>query len=205
MTQVHIEDKKKTGILGLTAVILFFSSLVIFGNLNSEFNFLQDFVSKLGAFGEPNAIWWNVIGFGLVGLILTGFGFFYGKIINDKLAGLLLALFGVGFTFTSFPIDMVDSNAAISKAHIVAICLALAFWLFGLSRISYNPVNRKTIRNRANIAAILIVTSMIGFVMGFWSMPITHRLVFAIVFGWTAVTSIDLLLKKKEVNTKPNK
>jgi len=176
---------------------------VILGNLNSEFNFKEDFISKLGALGESNAIWWNLIGFVLVGSLQIGFGISYGKILKDKLAGFLLALFGVGLIFTSVPIDIGDSNTPISKVHIVAICFALAFWLFGLSRISYNTANKKSIRNRANIAAILIVTSMIGFVIGFWSMPITHRMVFIIVFGWTAITSIGLLISdKRQISSK---
>lgn len=171
---------------------MFVASLVIFGSLNPEFSFRQDFVSKLGAIGEPNAVWWNLIGFGLVGLILAGFGIRYGNILNDKFAGVLLALFGIGFSFTSVPIDLIDSNTQISKVHIVAICLALACWLFGLARISYNSAHKKSVRNRANVAAVVIVISMIGGVLGFWTMPITHRLVFATVFGWTAITSFEL-------------
>ena len=199
MTLIEIDYQRKSGILGLLSVLLFIVSLAFFGLLNPKFSFVEDFVSKLGAKGEPNAIWWNLIGFGLVGLILFGFGICYGKLLKDKFAGLLLSLFGIGFSFTAFPVDMVESNTPISKAHtihIVAICLALAFWLFGLARISYNPSIKKRIRNRANITAILIVTSMIGFTFGLWSMPITHRLVFLVVFGWTAITSVELLIMK---------
>jgi len=194
-TQIEIDNQRKSGILGLLSVISFIISLAFFGILNPEFNFVEDFVSKLGAKGEPNAIWWNLIGFGLVGLILFGFGIFYGKVLKDKLAGLFLAFFGIGFSFTAFPIDMAESNTPISKVHIVAICLALTFWLFGLARISYNTLIKKRIRNRANITAILIVTSMIGFTFGLWSMPITHRLVFIVVFGWTTITSIESLIR----------
>lgn len=198
MTQIEVNNLRKSGILGLSGVVLFIIALAILGFLNPEFSFVEDFVSKLGAKGEPNAIWWNVIGFGLVGLILFGFGIFYGKVLKDKFAGVLLALFGIGFSFTAFPIDIVDANTPVSKAHIVAICLALAFWLFGLARISYNLLISKGIRNRANITAILIVASMIGFVLELWSMPITHRLVFMVVFGWTMITSVELLIKKNK-------
>ena len=198
MTQIEIDNQRKSGILGLLSTSLFITSLAFFGRLHPEFSFVEDFVSKLGAKGEPNAIWWNLIGFGLVGLILFVFGIFYGKVIKDKLAGLLLAFFGIGFSFTAFPIDMEESNTPISKTHIVAICLALAFWLFGLARISYNTLIKKSIRNRANVTAILIVIAMIGYTFGWWSMPITHRLVFIVVFGWTAMTSIELLIMNNE-------
>ncbi|MEO0337984.1 MAG: DUF998 domain-containing protein [Bacteroidota bacterium] len=198
MTQVEKDYQRKSGILGLMSAIIFMLALVFFGFLNPEFSFVEDFVSKLGAKGEPNAIWWNIIGFGLVGLVLFGFGIFYGKLLKDQFAGLLLASFGVGFSFTAFPMDMMDANADVSKAHVLAICLALASWLFGLARISSNALISKKIRNRANITAFLVVTPMIGFVLGFWSMPITHRLVFIVVFGWTAFTSIELLMMQNK-------
>ena len=207
MTQIGIDYQRRTGILGLLSVILFIVSLAFFGMLNPAFSFVEDFVSKLGAKGQPNANWWNLIGFGLVGLNLFGFGIFYGKVLKDKFAGLLLALFGIGFSFTAFPVDMVESNTPISKAHtahIVAICLALASWLFGLARISYNRLIKNRIRTRANITAILIVASMIGFTFELWSMPIAHRLVFIVVFGWTAITSVELLITKdKELKPAP--
>ena len=85
------------------------------------------------------------------------------------------------------------AKAPLSTAHTVAICLGLAFWMFGLSRLGYNQKLTKKIRDRANITAVILVLSMLGFVFGFWSIPITHRLVFMIVFGWTAITSIELI------------
>jgi 4-amino-4-deoxy-L-arabinose transferase-like glycosyltransferase len=87
------------------------------------------------------------------------------------------------------------SHAPVSKAHVVAICLGLAFWFFGLSRLGYNERLKRKVRTRANITAVLLVLSMIGFVFGFWSMPVTHRLVFGVVFGWTTLTSVELIAK----------
>jgi hypothetical membrane protein len=185
------------GFLGLLAVVSFCIALIIFAGLDPEFSYMDDYVSKLGAEGQINAIWWNLTGFLWVGIVLIGFGIAYGKIVKDRLAGLLLGLFGLGFAFTSLPIDVGDPNAPVSKAHVVAICLALAAWLLGLARMSYNPSLDKAIRLRANIAAVLLVSSMFAFVFGVISMPVAHRLVFSVVFGWTAFTSVDLLINKK--------
>ncbi|MCX2680069.1 DUF998 domain-containing protein [Galbibacter sp. EGI 63066] len=188
--------EKTVGIFGLLSVLILVIALLIFGYLNSEFSFLNDFISKLGASGEPNALLFNLIGFITVGLLLFIFGLTYGKLQNDKLLSILLSLFGLGFAFTAIPIDMQISNTPVSKAHIVSICLGLAFWFFGLSRLGYNRHLKKKIRNRANFTAVILVLSIIGFVIGLWSMPITHRLIFGIVFGWTTLTSIELILKK---------
>ena len=189
--------EKNIGIFGLLSVLILTTTLLVFGLLNSDFSFWEDFISKLGAKGEPNAFWFNLIGFVVVGILLFIFGLSYGKLLKDKLLSMLLSLFGLGFAFTAIPIDMEFSRTSVSKAHIVAICLGLAFWLFGLSRLGYNQNLKRRIRTRANLTAIILVLSMIGFVLGLWSMPITHRLVFMIVFGWTAITSIELINNKK--------
>jgi hypothetical protein len=53
-----------------------------------------------------------------------------------------------------------------SKAHIVSICLGLAFWLCGLSGLGYNRQLRKGIRNRANFTAIILALLIIGSALG---------------------------------------
>ena len=184
------------GILGLLSILIFIATLLIFGFLNTDFSFVNDFVSKLGAKGEPNALWFNLFGFITVGILLFVFGLTYGNLLNDKLLSVLLSLSGLGFAFIAIPIDMELSRIPISKAHIVSACLALAFWLFGLSRLGYNQQLRKGIRNRANNTATILVLAIIGSVIGLWSMPITHRLIFGIILGWTAITSFELILKK---------
>lgn len=190
-------SEKNIGIFGLLSVLILISALLIFGLSNPDFSFWDSFISKLGAKGEPNAIWFNLIGFLVVGILLFIFGITYGNLLKDKLLSILLSLFGLGFAFTAIPIDMEFSRTPVSKAHIVAICLGLAFWLFGLSRLGYNQKLKRKIRNRANITAVILVLSILGYVFEIWSMPITHRLVFMIVFGWTAITSIELIYNKK--------
>lgn len=189
--------EKSIGVFGLLSVLILISALLVFGLLNSDFSFWKNFISKLGAEGEPNALWFNLIGFVAVGILLFIFGFAYGNLLKDKLVSILLSLFGLGFAFTAIPIDMEFSETPISKAHIVAICLGLAFWLLGLSRLGYNQNLQRKIRNRANLTAVILILSIMGFVIGVWSMPITHRLVFMIVFGWTSITSIELIYNKK--------
>lgn len=192
-----MNDKEKmVGIYGLSAVLILLSAILIFGYANSEFSFVNDFISKLGAKGEPNALWFNLVGFVSVGVLLFIFGLTYGKLLNDQLLSILLSLFGLGFAFTAIPIDLQLSDTVVSKAHIIAICLGLACWMFGLSRLGYNPKLERKIRTRANLTAVILVISMVGFVVGLLSMPVTHRLVFGIVFGWTALTSIELIRKK---------
>ena len=186
-------SEKSVGLLGLMSVVAIILVLLIFGLLNADFNFWEDYISTLGAKGEPNAFLFNLFGFVGVGFLLSIFGFFYGRLLNDRLLSILLSLFGLGFAFTALPVDLVVSDSPLSKAHIVAITLGLAFWFFGLSRLGYNSKLNKSIKKRANFTAVLLAAAMIGSAMGLWSMPVTHRIVFGIVFGWTAITSIELI------------
>lgn len=147
---------KTTAFLGLSSVIIFGGTLVVIASLTPEFHFLEDYVSELGAQGQPYAIWWNLIGFLLVGMLLAGFGYSYGGVVNDRLIGVCLALFGIGFAFTALPIDLGDSASTLSKAHVIAICLGLAGWMFGLARMAQNRQLEKFVRYSANIAAVLL-------------------------------------------------
>lgn len=67
--------EKNIGVFGLLSVLTLIIALLIFGISNSDFSFWEDFISKLGAKGEPNALWFNLIGFVAVGILLFIFGF----------------------------------------------------------------------------------------------------------------------------------
>ncbi|MCB0657144.1 MAG: DUF998 domain-containing protein [Saprospiraceae bacterium] len=192
--------RKHVGFIGLLSVIVALVGIIVFGLLNHDFHFLNDYLSKLGAAGEPHALAANLIGFVGTGLLLIVFGWLYGFLLKDRLLALLLSLFGVGLAFTSIPTDYLHPDSVYSKAHIVVICLGLASWLFGLSRLGINLLLARKIRNRANRTSILLVLALSGYALGWWSMPITHRLVFGIVFGWTGVTSFELLGKQNPNN-----
>ena len=99
-------NRKIIGAIGLSAVTILFVALIVFGSLNKDFSFFNDYISKLGAVGEPNALGWNIIGFVLVGLLLSIFGVMYGLFLSDKILAVLLSLFGIGFAFTAIPADM---------------------------------------------------------------------------------------------------
>ncbi len=190
--------KNVAGTLGLLAVAVFLIALLVFGLANRDFSFWDDFISSLGAKGAPNAQLWNIVGFALVGVLLFAFGLSYGLLLRDRLLAVFLSLFGLGFAFIASPMDFSDEE--VSKAHILAVCLGLACWLLGLSRMGYNPLLAQKVRTRANVTATLILVSILGFVLGAWTMPIAHRLVFGLVFGWTALTSLELLLAKPSPN-----
>ncbi|MEM1176258.1 MAG: DUF998 domain-containing protein [Pseudomonadota bacterium] len=181
---------------GLAAVGLFAIALVVFSGLDADFHTFDDYVSKLGARGKPYGLWWNLIGFLLVGLLLAVFGYAYGRILNDKLVGTLLVVFGLGFALTAIPIDETDGVSGLSTAHILAICLGLAAWMFALARLAHVSTTSPKARRAANFAAGLFFIPLIGQALELWLMPHTHRLVFVIVFGWLVWTAVQLLTEQ---------
>ena len=185
--------QRTTALLGISAVTLFCGALATFALLNSEFHPLESYVSELGARGQPHALWWNLTGFLAVGIALAGFGWNYGRVIRDRPAGILFALFGLGFCTTAVPVETGDGASQLTKAHTVAICLGLAAWTGGLARMTTLGSLDKPVKRTANIAALLLVLPMFFHVAGWVSMPVTHRLVFAVVFGWVLLTSVHLL------------
>ncbi len=192
-----MNQTRVTGILGMSSVCIFALALITFGWIHPDFHFFQDYISKLGARGEPLALAWNLTGFVTVGILLSLFGLSYGKILKDSLIGVLLFLFGLGFALTAIPFDMDQSELIVSRIHKAVICLGLASWLFALARLGYNQSLEVTIRTRANLTALSLVAAILGHLLGIWSMPVTHRLVFAIVFLWTVISSMALLKNKE--------
>lgn len=176
---------------GILSIVIFTLSIVVFGLLHEDFHFLNSYISELGAQGAPNALVFNLLAFVLPGLLLIHFGWYYGKKLQDKALGFLLGLYGLAFVFTAIPVDSLNQDTPYSRAHVTAICLALAAWLFGLAKLAAKNNIKASIKKRANIAALLLVLFMATGSTDLWPMPITHRLVFSIVFGWTLLTSLD--------------
>jgi hypothetical protein len=185
--------RRLAGTLGLSSVGLLAIALGVFASLDPEFHPLQDYVSKLGARGQPHALGWNLLGFVAPGVLFTGFGIAYGRLLQDRTVGVLLALFGIGFATAGVPIDLGDEASSLSKAHIVALCLGLGAFLLCLARMTHRPSLGRWVHRSASVAATLLVLAMAGQVAQLWAMPVTHRLVFAVVFVWLATTSIRLL------------
>lgn len=117
------KSEKLVGTIGILSVIILVISILIFGFLNNNFSFINDFISKLGAKEEPNALWFNLIAFVIVGILLCAFGLTYRILLKDRFLCVLLSLFGLGFAFTVLLIDLEFSKTSVSKVHILDVRL----------------------------------------------------------------------------------
>ena len=181
-----------TAVSGLLSVSVFVCSFVLFGCLHPDFDVLGDFISKLGAIDQPNAIWWNVVGFGTVGLLLAAFGWLFGLCKNDRLLGACLTVAGFAFALAATPADFADAQSPLSKAHFVSICFSLAGYCFGLARLTGS---RSTDRERvtANWVIALAICPIVCVSGGVSAEPVAHRIILIVVFTWIVVNSLQLL------------
>ncbi|MEO1211772.1 MAG: DUF998 domain-containing protein [Cyanobacteria bacterium J06638_20] len=192
-----------TAVSGLLSVSFFVCSFMLFGFLHPDFDVFVDFISKLGAKGQPNAFCWNIVGFGSVGLLLAAFGWLFGLCKNDRVLGTCLMVAGFGFSLGAIPTDFADAQSPLSKAHFVSICLSLTGYCFGMARLTGSQ-STDSERITANWVIALAILPIIGASGGVSAEPVAHRIILTVVFTWVVLSSLRLLtpLQKSRDNNK---
>lgn len=185
-----------TAAFGLSSVAIFVVTFFLVGLLRPDFDIANDYVSKLGAQGQPYAAYWNFVGFGTVGTTLAAFGWLFGLCKNDRLLGTCWAVSGIGFALAAIPVDFADANSSLSKIHYASICFALAGWCCGLARLVGSRSKNNFTRTTANYAVTLSLLPLVCIGGGISAEPIAHRLVITVVFAWIIFNSIHLLNRK---------
>ncbi|MEL7496767.1 MAG: DUF998 domain-containing protein [Planctomycetota bacterium] len=195
---------KLTGTLGLAAVLVFVVTFVVLGALTPDFQFVNDYISKLGSRGQPYADWWNTIGFGIVGVAFAAFGFLFGLCVRDRVLSFCLMVAGLGFAMAAVPTDFNEQHDVLSKAHHAAICFGLAGWCFGLARMTRAGSTDEFSRTMATYTITLSLLPMIAMGGGISEEPVAHRLVMLVVLTWVLVNSLILLLAKDRTGVAGN-
>lgn len=182
------------GWIGLLSVTVFSVAFTVCGLLNPDFDLLRDHISKLGASGQPNAVFWNWIGFVFTGLGLAAFGWLLGSSYRDRLLGSCLVVSGFGFALGAIPTDFDSPDSPASKAHFVAICFSLAGWFFALARLAQSPSSDEVTRKSVTYTMTLTLPPLLAQGGGMIAEAVTHRLLLAIIFGWVTFFSVRALL-----------
>lgn len=184
--------KTITAICGLLSVSVFVFSFVLFGFLRTDFDFVRDFISKLGGKGQPYAFYWNALGFTAVGILLAAFGWCFGLCKSDRVLGACLMASGLGFALAAIPADFTDAQSPLSKAHFVSVCISLAGLCFGLARLAGSR-STKNDRVTANVVIALAIIPIVCASVGISAEPVSHRIILTVVFAWVLLNSIRLL------------
>jgi hypothetical membrane protein len=187
-------DERKLGWMGICAVVLFWAALFLFGSLRPGYSQMARAVSELGALGTPLMAAWNVVGFGLPGLLLMIFGWRLGRVDGPRawfVPG-LLAFGGASFLFSGvFPADMQDLRGTVTQLHILASMLSL-IWLPGALMFAWRRFHDWRAASVASATLALLFLLSMGLPD---SLPrgLTQRLRFAIYLGWVLAMGFLLL------------
>lgn len=180
-------------ISGLTAVAIFVTMFLLCALITPAFDLINDYVSKLGAIGQPYAALWNIVGFGIVGMLLAVFGLSLGVFLEDKILGACFIVAGIGFSMGGIPTDFSVSESTFSKVHFVAICIAMAGWCFSLARLNQAHLRDSFIASSAKYLAAVTLLPFLCTAVGLTTEPVAHRLMLMVVFSWVSLISIRLI------------
>ena len=177
---------------GFSAVVCFCTSFIVVGLLTDNYHLITDYMSLLGAVGNPFALYWNILGFVIVGILIAVFGWTYGLVLKDKLIGSCLVVTGLGFSLGAVPFDFADVRATFSVVHFLSISLSLAGWYLAMARIAYIASSGIKLKRQANWFSILGSIPIVGLVTGIIPEPVAHRLIIIVIFSWIVLTSSSL-------------
>jgi hypothetical membrane protein len=128
-------------ILSSMAALLFWSALIIIGELRPEYSQMTKAVSELGVLGAPYALAFNVLGFLLPGALLAVCGAKLSLSINPEKSSLwwLLTIYGVSYASTAIPAEMVDGSfdmdSVLTQAHLVMVVITGIVWIAAIFMI----------------------------------------------------------------------
>lgn len=104
---------------GVIATVTFWGALFMFAALYPGYTHFHKAISELSAFGAPNALAWNLIGFIIPGILLAVCGSGITRRVDGRRTSLywLLILSGLGFSGAGvFPAVMQDGSPAMELA-----------------------------------------------------------------------------------------
>ena len=192
-----------TAFTGLLAVLCFCISFIVIATQTEGYHYFTDYLSLLGAEGKPLALFWNLFGFVIVGILIAVFGWGYGVILNDKIVSSCLLITGIGFSIGGVPFNFSDISATYSVVHFVSISLSLAGWFLALARMAALSSIENKFKKRANRLIVLVLIPIIGLVTNIIPEPIAHRLIIIVIFSWIVITSVELLrVGSNQINTR---
>lgn len=121
---------------GIVAAAVFWSALFVFAALRPDYTHFHKAISELGAFGAPQALAWNLLGFIVPGVLLAVCGSGIAMRVDGRRTSLywFLVISGLGFSGTGvFPTVMQDGSPSLDSAwtigHVLMTFLSGFPWL----------------------------------------------------------------------------
>jgi hypothetical membrane protein len=177
---------------GIAAPIWFVAALMLFAALRPEYSHLTKAVSELGALGTPNALAWNLLGFGAVGAMVMAFAVGFGRIARSWASMFTIGISGLGFAAAGlFPADMSDLQSTITKLHIASSILSFAGFISAVVVVGWTLWRRCGWPRFAGAATIFGVIAIASVVAREFSIPtgLAQRINFVAYLLWVAIVA----------------
>jgi hypothetical membrane protein len=204
---MHMDDRR-LGLLGVIAPLLFTVSMAVLGAIRPGYSHVTRATSELGALGTPAMLAWNILGFGLPGLLLTIFGWqlgLHGRAPSfiDRATALLLASLGASLLLSGLlPADLANLRSLPSQLHIAASLIGL-LWIPGVFIWAVRQFGRwRSASMISALAGLLFIAAMVldDLVQG----GLAQRIRFGIVLGWALWIGLLLLGRARGRSVAPH-
>ncbi len=198
--------RKTAGFLGIGAFFIFWATSFVLGALRPDYSHIVNTISELGAIGTPNAIFWNIIGFIVPGVLLAiaggviaqSIGLERSRMIN--LACVLLVVAGLAIAGQGvFPAEMKGGAADITSPstlrHFIFSLLSGAAWALG-ALLLVGPMKRSlNWRGWHIVSIVLVVLTLIASLTLRGVMPdgLAQRTGNIFFFAWYLTMSAKLI------------
>ena len=205
--------ERTAGVAGVAAVVVFWTALFIFAAAYPGYSHSHKAISELGALGAPHALWWNLFGFIVPGVLLSMCGAGVAKAIegSGRRTALywLLVMSGVGFAGTGLiPAEMRDGSpfmrSPFTLGHVLMTFLSGIPWVIAafllIGRAKRNPAWHRSRR----LIIILAGVCVAGFIVNILAQAIpvlahrpglAQRISFGVYFTWFLVMAVQLLVR----------
>lgn len=178
----------------------FLVALLAFAALRPDYSHFTKAVSELGAVNAPNALAWNILGFGAVGTLVVVFAWGLGTHGGSRWVALMVAISGLGFAAAGlFPADMNDMNADTTRLHILASLVS--FGAFAASVPAVGWMLWKTGRGRFALCATAFgVAAVVSVLLRETDMPpgLVQRINFMAYLIWIALAALAVPIVGKD-------
>lgn len=138
--QYDIMDKKQLSLGGVAAAVNFAAMLILFSAITPGYNHLTQGVSELGMSNAPQALLWNLLGFGLVGALILVFALSLYFELKTARAGIMIVMLtgssGLGYIGLGiFPAAIGFQPSASTTLH--TIMVMISFFSFTVAALVF--------------------------------------------------------------------
>lgn len=198
---------------GVVATVTFWGALFAFAAIHPGYTHSHKAISELGAFGAPNALAWNLVGFIIPGNLLAVCGSRIAIRVDGRRTSLywLLILSGLGFSGAGvFPAVMQDGSPSMDSAwtmgHVIMSFVSGLPWIIA-SAILVLHVKRsphwRHLTTTCLVLSILAIASLLTNIAG-RGLPylsenpgLVQRIAFAFYFAWFLIAGFLFTDRKK--------